>query len=120
VGETIATAYAVSYLGDEICRLAPGSPGTLVGCMPLLLPGAVIPLALGSAVGFDIPAEVRAPASGEEVIAGIGYMAALSPSFGSAHLFEVNLATGGLIDRGVIGDGSSTPRGLAVGVTTAR
>jgi hypothetical protein len=75
VGETIATAYAVSYLGDEICRLAPGSPGTLVGCMPLLLPGAVIPLALGSAVGFDIPAEVRAPASGEEVIAGIRALA---------------------------------------------
>ena len=120
VGGSVSTAYLVSYTGDEICRLAPANTGTLTGCLPLLLPGASIPIPLGSAVGFDIPGDVRAAAANEAVSAGTGYMAAFTPSHASTHLFEVNLATGGIVDRGTIGDGSMTIRGLAVGLAAVR
>jgi hypothetical protein len=120
IGVQVTTAFVVSYTGDELCRLAPDNTGTLVGCVPLLLPGAIIPVPLGSALGFDIPGDVRAPASGDAVIAGTGYLAAYSPSFAATHLLEVNLATGGLVDRGPIGNGANQPRGLAVGLTAVR
>ena len=120
VGGNTTTAYVVDLVGDAICRLAPDNAGTLTGCMPLLLSGASIPIPLGSAVGFDIAADARAPASGEPVSAGTGYLAAYIITIAETHLYEVNLVTGATVDRGAIGNGATQVRGLAAGLSAVR
>ncbi len=116
IGGSVTTLYAINSTGDELCILT-AATGTLSNC-------GAIPLGLnlqsiGTLTGFDIPSGVRAPSSDAPVDAGVGYIAT-SLVGGDTHLYEINLVTRAVVDRGLIGDGSIEITGLAIGLATAR
>jgi hypothetical protein len=113
----ISTLYAIDAVAGQLCIQVPNA-GTLSSCLPLTLNGA--PMPLSQRRGFDIPGNVRAPAADAAVVSGIGYMAATGSVTGTTHLYEVNLASGALTDRGPIGDGTVQVSGLTVGLSTVR
>lgn len=113
----ITTLYAIDAVAGQLCIQVPNA-GTLGSCLPLTLNGA--PMPLSQRRGFDIPGNVRALTADAAVVSGIGYMAATGSVTGTTHLYEVNLATGALTDRGPIGDGTVQVAGLTVGLSTVR
>jgi hypothetical protein len=110
VGGTVTTPYVINATADAVCILS--FTATPIDCRDLVL-GGVQPAFTGH-TGFDIHADVRAPATGQPVTAGAGFIAATLLG-GDTHLYEVNLVTGALIDHGLIGDGSIEVRGFAMG-----
>jgi hypothetical protein len=115
-GGGVTTLYAVNTFGDHLCILT-AETGLLSSCEPIQLGLQFTPIS--DSTGFDIPAGVRAPSAGAPVDAGVGYLAATVLG-GATNLYEINLVTRTVVDRGPIGDGVTSVMGLAIGVATAR
>jgi hypothetical protein len=115
IGDNISTLYALNTIDDQVCILAPANAGTLTGCRTLTLAGST--LDIPELAGFDITGNVRAAASDTAVAAGIGFVVARNPV---THLYEVDLVTGAVTDRGQVGDGSLSVTGLAAGLAVVR
>jgi hypothetical protein len=114
IGANISTLYALNTIDDQICVLAPANSGSLAGCHTLTLAGST--LDVPELAGFDITPDVRAAAS-DTVASGIGFVVARNPT---THLYEIDLVTGAVTDRGQVGDGSLSVTGLAAGLTVVR
>jgi hypothetical protein len=114
----ITTLYALDGVVPQLCIQSPANAGTLASCQALAL-GGVAPT-FTHRRGFDIPGYVRAPAADAAVTTGVGYLAATDSVSGSTHLYEVELASGALTDRGAIGAGTTQIGGLTLGLSTVR
>jgi hypothetical protein len=114
-GGTVTTLYAVNESGDQLCLLA-AATGELSNCEVLQHGLQFNPIWYST--GFDIPGNVRAPSLDAPVTSGVGYLAATVIG-GATNLFEINLVTRAVVDRGPIGDGVTSVTGLAIGLAAA-
>lgn len=106
---TATTLYTLDAASDALMIQNPSNNGTQTSPLTLTLSG--VPLNVTAVPGFDVDPAV-AVATNNVAATGDGY--AILTVGGVSHLYTIDLATGAATDRGAVGDGSGTFRGLAL------
>ncbi|WP_445148350.1 DUF4394 domain-containing protein [Baekduia sp. Peel2402] len=106
---TATTLYTLDAATDELMIQNPSNNGTQTSPLTLTLSG--VPLNATAVPGFDLDPAVIVTTN-NVAATGDGY--AILTVGGANHLYTIDLATGAATDRGAVGDGSGTFRGLAL------
>ncbi len=110
-GASVNTIYALDAAADKLLIQNPANSGTETVV-------ASISVDFDSLVGFDIPSSVSVASSGAPVSSGMGYAAFTTA--GVTSLYTLDLVSGAVTNKGAIGDGSTSLRGIAVGEIEAK
>ncbi len=112
-GTTVTTLYVMNVAGQSLHIQSPPNDGTL--SMPIALKAGGAALNFTAVSGFDIPASVRAATSNGAAM-GLGY--AVLTANGASRLYSVELASGALVELGVVNAAADTISGLTLGQTS--